>query len=140
MKKIVAVFLFLVAAHVNAGTIWNKTHDIDRWTEKALIDAEGTTPKVIDAYSAAYKKWDVALNAAYRSLMKRLPERDKELLRDSQRKWVAYRDAEFKFQPIHLQRRGGTLSRIITSERRNNFIRDRVIELEGYIFVFDSAP
>ncbi|MEE8388269.1 MAG: lysozyme inhibitor LprI family protein, partial [Acidiferrobacterales bacterium] len=88
----------------------------------------------------SYKKWDVALNKAYKALMKRLPEQDKLLLRESQRKWISYRDSEFVFMQKHIRREGGTLSLIIVDERMANFVRRRVIALEAYNFILDFPP
>ena len=96
--------------------------------------------EILAVYGESYKKWDKALNSVYQSLMKKLPKEDKELLRNSQRKWLAYKEAEFKFMPIHIQRGGGTLSRVITAQRQAAFIRNRVIELEAYEYILNSPP
>lgn len=72
--------------------------------------------------------------------MKKLPKEDKALLRNSQRKWLAYKEAEFKFLPAHVQRGGGTLSKVITAQRQVAFIRNRVIELKAYEYIFTSPP
>lgn len=142
MIKQITIVLFLIFSCLPAyaGNIWDKTHQIDVWTESALKDAAGVTPKIIDVYSTAYNKWDRALNSTYKLLMQKLPDKDKKLLRNSQRKWLKYKDAEFRFMPVHVQRKGGSLSRVITHERMNNFVRARVIELEAYITIFDSPP
>ncbi len=136
----IAVLCLLFPISVPAGTIWEKEHQIDGWTKAELKKSGGNTVAIRRVYSRAYKKWDEALNKAYKGLMARLPKEDKELLRESQRKWIAYRDAEFRFLPRHVQRSGGTLSLVITDQRMALFIRDRVIELEAYIHLMDFAP
>lgn len=46
----------------------------------------------------AFKKADAALNALYRQMMSRYEPADQALLKDSERKWLAYRDAECAFE------------------------------------------
>ncbi len=41
--------------------------------------------------------WDKRLNQVYRKLMIKLSPKQRKLLRESQRKWLQYRDREFKF-------------------------------------------
>jgi len=122
-----------------AENIYESKHRIDTWKEKSLNNAS-TTEKILSVNIEAYKKWDKALNLVYRSLIKKIPEKDKKLLRESQRNWILYRDSEFKFMPAHILRAGGSLSRVIYYERKEAFIRNRVIELEAYEFIFDSPP
>lgn len=136
----IAALCLLFSISVLAGTIWEKEHQIDGWTKAELKKSGGETVAVRRVYSRAYKKWDEALNKAYKGLLGRLPKEDKELLRESQRKWIAYRDAEFRFLPRHVQRSGGTLSLVITDQRMAHFIRERVIELEAYIHLLDFTP
>ena len=137
----ITALCLLLSISVPAGTIWEKEHQIDRWTKAELKRSGGNTEAIRHVYSRAYKKWDGALNKAYKGLMDRLPTKeDKELLRESQRKWIAYRDAEFRFLPRHFQRDGGTLSLVMTDERMVHFIRERVIELEAYIHLLGFAP
>ena len=119
--------------------IYDKKHKIDIWKENASIKA-GTTQNILELNNEAYRKWDKALNDVYKSLMNKLPENDKKLLRESQRKWLSFQKSEFKFMSLHIHRAGGSLSRVISSERRLAFIRNRVVELEAYEFIFDSPP
>ncbi len=107
-KKIISILLLaMISSSSYAGTIWDKNHDIDKWAKTELKKAEGVTSSIREVYAKSYKKWDVALNKAYKALMKRLPEQDKLLLRESQRKWISYRDSEFVFMQKHIRREGG---------------------------------
>jgi uncharacterized protein YecT (DUF1311 family) len=72
--------------------------------------------------------------------MEKIPDRDKKTLRDSQKKWIAFKDTEFNFMFIHIQREGGSLAKIITAQRKAAFVRNRFIELEAYVFIFDLPP
>lgn len=43
---------------------------------------------------AARERWDAELNRVYQILMQTLPDDSKRQLRDAQRKWIAFRDAQ----------------------------------------------
>ncbi|MFW2373392.1 MAG: lysozyme inhibitor LprI family protein [Gammaproteobacteria bacterium] len=140
MLKHTSVFiLILLSKIVFAENIYEAKHKIDIWKESTLKNAR-TTEDILSINDQAYKKWDIRLNDVYNSLLKKIPEKDRRLLRESQRQWLAYRSPEFKFMAIHIQRSGGSLSKVITSNRQVEFIRNRVVELEAYEFIFDSPP
>jgi len=139
IKSIITAILIFSSNVIFAENIYEAKHQIDIWEEKALKNTQ-TTVDILSIYSQSYKKWDKALNKTYKSLMKKLPHHDKILLRESQRKWLAFKKPEFKFMSIHIHRAGGSLSKVISAQRRVAFIRNRVIELEAYEFIFDSPP
>jgi len=56
-----------------------------------------------------FKKADAELNSAYAALMTKLPDADsKRKLKESQRAWIAFRDAEAAF--VAEQARGGSMT------------------------------
>lgn len=77
--------------------------------------------QLLNTARAAYTRSDNALNAAWRLAVRRLEQTDRDardaglsvasvdLLRDAQRKWVAFRDAECL---IHGQLTGGSVDRL----------------------------
>lgn len=62
---------------------------------------------MINCANNAYDSWDTELNKKYRALLAKLSPADAVKLKDSQRKWLAFRDAEFAFVGI---RESGLLS------------------------------
>ena len=59
--------------------------------------SRGSTLEIIDCISARTKSWDGALNTAYKSAMAQADPAQREPLRDAQRLWIAYRDANCRF-------------------------------------------
>jgi uncharacterized protein YecT (DUF1311 family) len=139
MLRLFIVVLLLFPNIAFSESIYDDKHLIDIWQEDELKYAK-TTEDILNVYSRAYEKWGRALNDTYQKLMQKIPAADRKLLRDSQRKWLAFKDSELKFMALHIQRQGGSLSRVITVQRRVALIRNRVIELEAYNFIFDSPP
>ncbi|MBN9471262.1 MAG: DUF1311 domain-containing protein [Bosea sp.] len=65
---------------------------------KACMDKSGgVTVAMLDCGSAEYVRLDAALNAAYRAATNGLEPAQRNLLRDAQRAWLAYRDSSCSF-------------------------------------------
>lgn len=65
---------------------------------KACMDKSGgVTADMRDCGTKEYAKLDAALNAAYREANKDLSPEQRNLLRDTQRSWLAYRDSSCSF-------------------------------------------
>ncbi len=123
----------------NAETIWEmKDHRIDRWLKNELSKPDMTTLKIREAYGKAYSKWDKELNELYKLIMSKLNDNDKKIFRDSQRKWIKFRDAEFKIMAKIFFRGGGTMAYVVYAERKVDIVRKRVITLLGYSDVLDN--
>jgi len=91
-----------------------------------------------DAYEE-YQKSDKAMNVAYQKLISVLTEDGKKSLRLSQRAWVAFRDAEAKFDSHHFgEGKFGNIERLgsmnlRTKERTKKLLADhkRFKEING---------
>lgn len=84
-----------------------------------------------------YRKYqaflDEELNRAYRLLMSKLDPPLRSELRDTQRRWIAFRDAEFIFINGNWTRdRFGSSANISRGAYRCTIIKDRVIQLLLY--------
>lgn len=65
---------------------------------KTCMDKSGgVTADMLDCGNKEYSKLDAALNAAYRDANKDLSLEQRNLLRDTQRSWLAYRDSSCSF-------------------------------------------
>jgi uncharacterized protein YecT (DUF1311 family) len=93
------------------------------------MDHSGTTTLGMkECISAEEKKQDARLNKAYSAAMKSLtPKRQKEL-KDVQRAWIKYRDAEctFLYDPD-----GGTLAGVVSADCFMQKTAQRATELES---------
>lgn len=105
----------------------------------ALLITLALTPVIAGAQSTAEMKQDAgtrfdqadkAMNAAYQQLMKILNEEGRKRLRETQRAWITYRDAQAGFDSHHFV--GGTAEglertgslELLTRERTKRLIED----------------
>ncbi len=73
----------------------------------------GVTMKVLDCMSAETARQDDRLNNAYKEILRELPPDRKRQLRDVQRLWIKYRDANCAF---YADPAGGSIARINANE------------------------
>jgi uncharacterized protein YecT (DUF1311 family) len=120
-KYIVACFLLpgLVCAQAEEHTSTSYRECLDK--------ASGATPAVQDCISQELERQDRKLNSAYKALMDSVSEKRRPQLRDAQRKWIAFRDANCKF---YYDPQGGSAARIASSECVVTLTADRAQELE----------
>jgi len=72
------------------------------------------------------------MNAVYGSLMKRLDSSQQADLRDAQRKWLQFRDAELKSIGTIVAAQYGTAVQLAASDEAMELVRARVLQLYGY--------
>jgi uncharacterized protein YecT (DUF1311 family) len=92
-----------------------------------LDKAGGATFPMQDCISEELERQDRRLNGAYEALMGSVPEKRRAQLRDAQRKWIAFRDAncEFYYDP-----QGGSAARLASNECVVALTAERAHELE----------
>ncbi len=106
--------------------------------EKVFIDKINNPKNKNQEYSVAYNDYfiflDKELNTAYSSLIQKLPKEQQEELKNSQEKWLKFRDAEFEFI-INNWTRGnfGSSAWISRVGYRTTIVRERVIQLLYYL-------
>ena len=93
-----------------------------------IEEADGMTQKLLNCDALETLRQDVRLNKAYQTLLKTLPERRLQLLRESQRAWLLFRDADCKFK-LNLDE--GESSQLNASGCLLTAIADRVESLES---------
>ncbi|MFN4147341.1 MAG: lysozyme inhibitor LprI family protein [Runella sp.] len=108
--------------------------------EKALndcMDKNPTTVGMLGCVETAYKQWDTELNKNYKALTQRLNSEQKTVLLASQRKWIEYRDLEFKTQAAIYKSMDGTMYVPMAAHDRMEIVKQRALELGGYLQLFD---
>lgn len=105
--------------------------------EKLFIDKINNPENTNQEYLIAYNDYliflDKELNAAYRLLMPKLQETQQEKLKNSQRKWLKFRDAEFEFINNNWTRYNfGSSAWMSRGDYRTAIVRERVIQLLHY--------
>lgn len=106
-------------------------HHIDGYLE-SCIAADSTTAGMINCTNQAYSLWDEELNLKYTNLMSSLSPAEKQALRNSQRQWIAFRDAEFKAIDALYNRLDGTMYLPMRVADRLEIVKARVLQLSGY--------
>jgi uncharacterized protein YecT (DUF1311 family) len=76
-----------------------------------------------------FEKADAQLNSTYAALMAKLPDAEsKRKLKESQRAWLVFRDAEAAFEAD--EARGGTMAPTLRYETMTELTRKRIKQLE----------
>lgn len=101
---------------------------------KSCVDkSEGVTAAMRNCYSEAHSKMDKKLRELNRQLMSRLPPEKQAVLKDAQKKWLAYRKAEEKLSWTLDSNGGGTAQLLDADSLAYELLKTRVLELEKYL-------
>jgi uncharacterized protein YecT (DUF1311 family) len=105
--------------------------------EKQYVDKMNDPKNTDRAYLMAYEEYlrflDGELNAAYKLLMTKLPEAQRETFKKSQRKWLQFRDAEFEFISDNWTRNNfGSSAGISRGAYRSDVVKSRVLQMLQY--------
>lgn len=115
-----------VAAAHTPTVLSNASNSSADWYGDEYQRCEGTTVDTIQCVNGLRDEWDARLNAAYRQVMESEGKLQKSALRDAQRKWIAYRDANCAYYAGGQ----GSISRIEAAVCDYALTRDRARELE----------
>ncbi len=140
LLTITGLFFILFTQLIFAQESEIDKHPIDIKVEDCLaIGSNQTTIGTINCIQTAMEEWDAELNKYYKLLMKTLNNDEQEKLRAAQRQWLVFRDKEFEFIGTRYGNMEGTIFNIIEADSRNNFVKQRVLELKSYydILIFE---
>jgi uncharacterized protein YecT (DUF1311 family) len=105
---------------------------IDAALDACLAKPEGSsTVGMVECTGDAIRAWDKRLNEVYQLVMAGLDPKSQELLRASQHRWVAFREAEHEAMGGPWQQNRGTIIRV-TASTDLSAIKERVLELQLY--------
>lgn len=136
--RIVLIVLGLLAGSVTAAEF--APHPIEAELERCLGTADGsTTFGSIACLDAAQTAWDRELNRVYGELRRSLSPAGQTALRDAQRRWIAWRDAETAAIGTIYGELDGTMYRVMAADAVMTLTRDRVRELENRLETVNLA-
>ncbi len=92
-----------------------------------------STAGMISCAQLGLEAWDETLNDYYQRLEDKLSREEFTKLRDAQRAWLKFRDAELNFMGDFYTNLDGSMYRMIAANHALELTRDRAIELWGYI-------
>ena len=96
-------------------------------TYSQCMDKASSTVAMSSCIQTESQLQDQRLNRVYKQLATKLDAGPQKSLRDVQRQWIAYRDANCKF---HVQASGGTLAQLEGGMCVLDMTRERAAELE----------
>lgn len=111
------------------------TFRIERMMQLRL-STDYSTRGMVEAGNEAEAGYDKLLNKYYQVLLNRLKEEDKEILKQAQRNWIAYRDSEKKLNGLltdDTYSGGGTIQSVIAMSRSLELTKKRVFEIREYL-------
>lgn len=123
------LIILSTAMILQATTAYGKEDNLLSAKFSACMDkSEGVTVNMLDCIGDENKRQDDELNKAYKNVMKELtPIRQKEL-KEAQRLWIKYRDANCNF---YADPDGGTLARVVSADCFMNATAQRARELKN---------
>jgi uncharacterized protein YecT (DUF1311 family) len=104
---------------------------IDTWYAEAM-EKDYSTAGMRDAANQARAMWDKDMNATYRRLMARLDGSQQASLRDAQRAWLKYRDAESAALGSIVAVQDGTIWQLSATTQAMELVRQRALQLKAY--------
>jgi|SRR5208337_3227465 len=138
----IVIFTIILLTFSSAGITANsqKKDPIDKWVEEQ-IGKDPSTAGEIHAYDKGSEMWDKELNRIYNELMKRLDKHQQTALKEAQRNWIKYRDAEYQAICQIIQKLEGTMWLPVPSARLYKINRQRAMELKGYLdWIYQDSP
>jgi uncharacterized protein YecT (DUF1311 family) len=130
----VIIFTIILLTYSSAGITANgqKKDPIDEWVEEQIAKDPSTAGE-IHAYDKGSEMWNKDVNRIYKELMKRLDKHQQTALKEAQRNWIKYRDAEYQAIGQIIQRLEGTMWLPVPSARLYKINRQRAMELKDYL-------
>lgn len=110
-----------------------ETNTIDAAYSACIDKSDGVTVNMNNCSGEAISKMDKRMNQLYKALMGKLPKPKQELLKNSQRKWLAWRTAEQDLSYALDPNEGGTLQGVSAGGFAYEMLKRRVQEFEGYL-------
>jgi uncharacterized protein YecT (DUF1311 family) len=109
-------------------------HAIDQQLGLCL-DEDPSTHGMLRCLATAYDAWDAEMNRAYEAVMAGVDAETRTALRDAQRRWLAFRDAELAALDAFYARQEGTMWLVIHADRTVDLVRRRAGALRDYAWV-----
>jgi uncharacterized protein YecT (DUF1311 family) len=102
--------------------------------EARIDEASGSTQGTVQAYAAYGQFLDSELDKAYQSLRDRVAPTERPAIVAAQRKWLAWRDAEFRFIEANwTPARFGSSSALSRGAYRTGIVKARTVLLLQYL-------
>lgn len=132
MKRTTAFFILAVLATPIASA-QKRVDPIEAQLEACLATSTGqTTEGMTDCSHQAYLAYDKRMNEVYQRIMHNADPQSRVLIRNAQRQWLAYRDAQLKADNGPWRADRGSMASPDIETLNVDAIRTRIDELNYY--------
>jgi uncharacterized protein YecT (DUF1311 family) len=109
------------------------TYPLDEFLDHCLAQANhGSTASQVECTNQAKQRWDDEMNQDYRRLADRFPPKAQASLRDAQRRWLQYRDADQLLIDAVYELTKGTMYAPMQAYSHLRLVRERSLTLKSY--------
>lgn len=125
MKKCVLLLIAL------PSLVWANVEERDEYARCLASDAGQTTVGMVECSNAEASRLDKVLTENYREIMSITTPAHSKALRDAQRIWLKFRDAEVKASAALYE--GGSLASVIAGSTYISVTKQRLIEINALL-------
>lgn len=122
-------FMLGCALYCSALGAFARDADLSREFSACMDQSNGVTATMLACMSAETRRQDARLNQAYKTVLAQLSEARQRELRDAQRAWLKFRDANCRF---YADPDGGSIATVEASDCVMSATAARARELEGF--------
>jgi len=110
------------------------SYPLDEFLDQCLAQSNhGSTAGQVECTNQAKQRWDDEMNLVYRRLADRLPPKAQASLRDAQRRWLQYRDADQLLIDAVYELTRGTMYAPMQAYSHLRLVRERSLTLKSYL-------
>lgn len=133
MSKLFIILFSIFSFTVFSQTKSKKENSIDIQEKKCLDKDDISNANQCNCIISAQEGWDKELNKYYNLLKSKLKNEDFEVLKNSQKQWISYRDKEFLFiSKYFFEIKQRTMWYRIADGKKKEIIKSRALELKNY--------
>ena len=117
----------------------NSTPDpVESKVEELRKNAKSTA-EMVQAEAHGIELWDDELNRVYQLLQPKLSEPDRAKLKDAQRAWLTFRDANREVIQVVYERAQGSMYRPFAVNAELQIVKERAEHLRRYLAIIEEA-
>lgn len=138
MKTSIIIFLTFFTLMLFSQTKKKRESSIDILESKCIHKNNISNSETCNCINKARESWDLELNKYYILLKEKLPKEAFEILKESQKEWIIYRDKEFLFiSKFYFQVKEGTMWYEVAAHKKKEIVKARTLELKEYYEMLD---
>lgn len=133
MKNIITSILLFLSISIFSQSKIQQENLIDLTESKCLDKKDISNAEMRNCTIQATQSWDKELNKYYDLLKNKLPKETFQILKESQKQWMIFRDKEFALiSKFYFELKEGTMWHIVAENRKKEIVKSRALELKMY--------